>query len=135
MNNIYTFNDPFFVGWERMNKRIEEAFKTNVNTTYPPYNVRKESDDIFVIELAVAGFNKDELSITEQDGTLTIEGNNKESKQDYLHKGIASRKFSRTFSLAEHVYVDDADLKDGILYVKIIREIPEEKKPKQITIK
>ena len=135
MSNIYTFNDPFFVGWERMNKRIEDAFKTNINATYPPYNVIKESDDTFIIELAVAGFSKEDLSITEKDGNLIIDGANKDSKQDYLHRGIASRKFSRTFSLAEHVFVDNADLKDGILSIKIIREVPEEKKPKQITIK
>jgi len=127
------FNDPLFIGFDRMFNRL-----TNTTTTqsgFPPYNVRKVDDDTYVVELAVAGFNKDSIEITEHDGVLSIKGERPEDVEEYVHKGIAGRKFTRTFTLAEYMFVDSADLNDGMLYVVVKRNIPEDKKPKTITIK
>jgi molecular chaperone IbpA len=127
------FNDPFFIGFDGLVNRLTSAH-TNTNG-FPPYNVRKLDEDTFVVELAVAGFNKESLTIEEHEGTLTIKGERPEDEETYLHKGIAGRKFTRTFALSEYMFVDSADLNDGMLNVIVKREIPEEKKPKTIKIK
>ena len=127
------FNDPFFIGFEALANRLTSA---HTNTTgFPPYNVRKEDEDNFVIELAVAGYNKESLSITEHDGTLEVKGERPEDAEEYVHKGIAGRKFTRTFALGEYMEVTSAELKDGMLHVHVVRIIPEDKKPKVIDIK
>lgn len=127
------FNDPFFIGFDKMFNRLTNT--TNQQSGFPPYNVRKIDEDTFVVELAVAGFNKHGIEITEHDGVLTIKGERPEDVEEYVHKGIAGRKFTRTFTLAEYMFVKSADLIDGMLYVVVEREVPEEKKPKTIKIK
>lgn len=129
----YTITDPFGIGWDSMLNRMHNITKTNVGT-FPPYNVRKVNDDKFIIELAVAGYSKSNLTITEQDGVLTVTGELPEASDEYLYKGIASRKFTRTFSLAEHVHTVDSHLVDGMLLISLERDIPEEAKPRQIEI-
>lgn len=126
-------SDPFFIGFDKMFNRLTNT--ANQQSGFPPYNVRKVDEDTFVVELAVAGYNKESLDITEHDGVLTIKGERPEDVEEYIHKGIAGRKFTRTFTLAEYMYVDSADLNDGMLYVVVKRDIPEEKKPKTISIK
>jgi molecular chaperone IbpA len=128
------FNDPFFIGFNRELNRLNNLHKTN-SQSYPPYNVRKQDDDTFIVELAIAGFNKESIKVIEHEGTLKIEGERPEVAEEYIHKGIAGRKFTRTFVLGEYMHVDDADLLDGILYVTVKRDVPEEKKPKTIKIK
>lgn len=137
---VHTFawdllKDPFFIGFNRELQKLNSVHKEAVSQSFPPYNVRKENDDTFILELAVAGYNKNSLSITENDGTLEIKGERPEDAESYLHKGIASRKFTRNFALSEYMYVDSAELKDGMLYVVVKREVPEEKKPKTVKIK
>ena len=127
------FNDPFFIGFDRLTDRLSTAH-SNTNG-FPPYNVRKVDEDTFIVELAVAGYNRESLSVTEHDGTLEIKGERPEDAETYLHKGIAGRKFTRTFALSEYMYVESADLNDGMLYVIVKREIPENKKPKTVKIK
>ena len=104
--------------------------------SYPPYNVREINEDTRVFELAVAGFKKDEVKVTLENRVLSITGE-KEKEEDvkYLHKGIGTRKFSKTVTLWEYWEVESADMNDGILYIVIKREIPEEKKPRTIKIK
>ena len=126
-------NDPFFIGFDRMFDRLTGT--PHQQSGFPPYNVRKIDEDTYVVELAVAGYNKESLDITEHDSTLTIKGERPEDAEEYLHKGIAGRKFTRTFALGEYMYVNSADLVDGMLYVVVKREVPEDKKPKTITIK
>jgi len=126
-------NDPFFIGFDRMINRITNT--TNQQSGFPPYNVRKINEDAFVVELAVAGYNKNSIDVQEHDGSLTIKGEKPEEAEEYLHKGIAGRNFTRTFALGEYMYVDSADLNDGMLYIVVKREVPEEKKPKTIKIK
>ncbi len=126
-------NDPFFIGFDRMFNRLTNT--TTNQSGFPPYNVRKVDEDTFVVELAVAGYNKESIKITEHDGSLIIKGERPEDVEEYLHKGIAGRKFTRSFALGEYMFVNSADLVDGMLYVVLKREVPEEKKPKTITIK
>ena len=142
MNNINStwvgavnsvFNDPFFVGWNSTVSRIDDAFKTNTGT-FPPYNVKKVNDDAFVIELAIAGYDNKSVKVTEHNGTLIVEGEKPEETEEYLYKGISSRKFRRTFSLGEYIVVKSANVSNGILYIDVNREVPEEKKPKTITV-
>jgi len=124
-----------FIGIDRLLDRM--AF--NMNTTsdgYPPYNIIKQTEDSFVIELAVAGLDEDAIDVTEHQGVLTIEANSttdNESTQ-YLHKGISTRRFKRTFTLAEHVYVQSASVKNGILSIVLERDVPEEMKPRSIPV-
>jgi molecular chaperone IbpA len=126
-------NDPFFIGFDRMFDRLTNT--TTNQSGFPPYNVRKVDEDTFVVELAVAGYNKESIKITEHDGSLIIKGERPEDVEEYLHKGIAGRKFTRSFALGEYMFVNSADLVDGMLYVVVKREVPEEKKPKTIQIK
>ena len=126
-------NDPFFIGFDRMFDRLSGT--THQQSGFPPYNVRKIDDDTFVVELAVAGYNKQSLSVIEKDGILEIKGDRPEDTEEYIHKGIAGRKFTITFALSEYMFVESADLNDGMLYVIVKREIPEHKKPKTIKIK
>ena len=110
-----------------------DNFKTV--STYPPYNIRG-NEEKGVIEMALAGFTKDDLDVEVKDNLLTITGKKEKKAQDDIwHKGISERNFSKRFQLHEHVIVDDADLKDGILTVTYHSEVPESEKPKQIKIK
>jgi molecular chaperone IbpA len=116
---------------------IDKFFSTTPATnTYPPYNVVRINDDKIVMEFAVAGFKKDEISITAEKNVLSINAEKPDADdKKYLHKGIAARRFTRSFSLPEYYEVDSAGFEDGILYVYLIRNIPEEKKPKSIRIR
>jgi molecular chaperone IbpA len=104
--------------------------------SYPPYNIVKIDEDNLVMEFAVAGFKKDEISVTTEKNVLTIKSTKDDTDdKEYLHKGIAARKFTRSFTLPEYFEVDGATVDNGILYINLIRNIPEEKKPKVIKVK
>lgn len=130
------FNDPFFIGFNHTLQRLNHVHTANPNN-YPPYNVVKKDEETWVVEMAVAGFSRDQITVTEQDGTLIIEGAKDDNTitTEYLHKGIGTRKFKRTFALGEYAFVKSAELTDGILYVTVEIEIPEEKKPKTIKVR
>lgn len=126
-----------FIGIDRLLDRM--AFNMNgASDGYPPYNVIKEDENTFVIEIAVAGIPKDGISINTHESTLTVEATidrlASEKDKEYLHKGIAGRRFARTFNLAEHVFVESADVENGILSIRLVREVPEELKPRMIPI-
>ena len=113
----------------------------NMDTTrdsgYPPYNIRKDNELQYSIEIALAGFSKDDIEVEVTDGQLVIRSKDNEKDEDsdsFVHKGIARRSFSRSFSLADDVIVKGADLKDGMLIIDLERVIPEEKKPRLIQI-
>lgn len=140
-------NSPLFkvaVGFDRL---FDDMFENPVfqSTGYPPYNVTRISkegvEDTYEITLAVAGFTQEDIEITVENNQLKISGKSTvlaeevDTKVDYLHKGIAERNFVRTFKLAEHVEVEQASLKDGILKVRLQRNVPEAAKPKRIAIK
>lgn len=128
------FNDPFFIGWNRDLARLNNAHKINSHS-YPPYDLVKLDEDTYRLSLAVAGFTKDDITVTVDNGNLIIKGEIVETTDaEVVHKGIASRKFTRSFALGEYMEVTGAELKDGMLHINVDRIVPEEKKPKQITI-
>lgn len=135
-NSLFPTNlwsDPFFIGFNDLWPRLEGVKTINAGT-FPPYNIKQISEDTHVIEMALAGFSKNDIVITEENGNLKIEGGQENTDETYVHQGIAKRKFTRVFALAEYCKVVSADMQDGILSIKIVKEIPEEKKPKVITI-
>jgi len=127
-----------FIGWDDQIKNLEKIGEKIVKNSgnYPPYNVVKEDEDTFLIEFAVAGFSKKDISVEQEKNALIITGLIEEDEEkNYAHKGIATRSFTRAFALAEYVEVKSATFEDGILTVKLVRVLPEEEKPRQITIK
>jgi len=127
------------LGFERLFNDIEKMMDSNISktvSTFPPHNILKLDDNHYIVELAVAGFSKDEIEITVDDGNLIIKGE-KEDKEDegrYLHKGIGTRSFTKTLRIADTVEVKGAEFKDGILKIGLENIIPEHKKPKKIEI-
>ena len=131
----------FAVGFDNV---FDELMRTNAQqanaANYPPYNIVKHDDDHFAIELAVAGFNDGDISVTVEKNMLSIKGEQTQSldelekEVEYLHRGISARSFSRTFTLAEHVEVTGAKSANGILKIELERKVPEEQKPKAIQI-
>ena len=131
----------FAVGFDNV---FDELLRINAQqangSNYPPYNVVKHDDDHFAIELAVAGFNIGDISITVEKNLLTIKGEQTQSldelekEVEYLHRGISARSFARTFTLAEHVEVTGATSENGILKIDLERKVPDEQKPKIIAI-
>ncbi len=138
VNTTYTmdlFNDPFFIGFNRELGRLNTAHKTN-SQTYPPYDLLKLDEDTYRISLAIAGFSKEDINISVDNGTLIIKGEIVEViDAEVVHKGIAGRKFVRSFALGEYMEVTGAEMKDGMLHINVDRIIPEDKKPKTIEIK
>ena len=129
------FNDPFFIGFNRELNRLNTAYKTN-SQSYPPYDLLKLDEDTYRLSLAIAGFTKDDLKISVDNGTLIIKGEIVEiTDAEIVHKGIAGRKFIRSFALGEYMEVTGAELNDGMLHINVDRLVPEEKKPKKIKIK
>lgn len=111
--------------------------RTAQSTNYPPYNIVKQSDDSFAIELAVAGFKDGEITITTERNQLTVKGEQAvdlDNQVEYLHRGISARSFTRTWTLADHVEVAGAKSENGILTISLERKVPEEQKPKSIAI-
>ena len=140
MTKMQTFDlTPFHrtaVGLDRVLDRMVSNFESNITPNYPPFNIVRYDDDNYQIELAVAGFGKDDISIAVKEGMLTVEGNKTTTDtREYLHQGIGYRKFTRSFILADYVEVEDAEMADGILQIKCKRHIPESMKPKLIEIK
>jgi molecular chaperone IbpA len=125
-----------FLGFEHLFdelERIHGAGRSQDN--YPPHNVVKVDDERFNIEMAVAGFSMDDLDVTVKDGILVVKGNPLDSiEREYIHKGISSRKFEKSFRISEFVVIDGADLKDGMLVVNARVEVPEERRPRKIEI-
>ena len=129
--------DKFFVGFDdqfnRLAKMHDDLTKNIPN--YPPYNIRKTSDSTYVIEIAVAGFNKSEIEIEFKDDKLFVKGTTTEdNSNDYLFKGIAARNFTRTFALNDQVEIQGAEMINGMLKIALERIIPDHKKPKKIEI-
>lgn len=128
----------FAVGFDNMFEELMRVSAQQSQQNYPPYNVVKHTEDKFVIELAVAGFREGDITVTVEKNLLTIEGDRFETETDttveYLHRGISSRGFTRTFTLADHVEVVNASSTDGILSITLERKVPEELQPKKIAI-
>ena len=134
-DDVFGKSFPFAIGFDRTLQLLNRAEHLHDNTNYPPYNIVKHDAENFSIELAVAGFDKKEVSITKEKEVLIIEGSQEEvEEQEFVHKGLASRSFRRSFTLADDIIVKGADMKNGILSVDLERVIPEEDKPQEIKI-
>ena len=124
------------VGFDRMTSLLDAAQKSAAADSYPPYNIEKTGEDAYRITLAVAGFGAQDIDMEVRDGQLVVigKGDSEGDDTNYLHRGIARRAFERRFQLADHVEVKGADLRDGLLVVDLVREIPEAMKPRRIEI-
>ena len=122
-----------FVGFDHLMNELDHVAR-HANDHYPPHNIIRTGENDYLIELAVAGFRRDELEIEVKDRTLRVMGEHKSQGRDYIHRGISTKKFQRTFRLSEYVQVSGADLVDGVLAVELKVVIPEEMRPRKIEI-
>lgn len=140
-NNTLTLT-PLFrrsVGFDRFNDLFESAFRgDDGGLSYPPYNIERMNENAYRITMAVAGFSEEDITVTLHGNELKVSGHmsqeTKEEEAEYLHRGIASRAFERSFSLADHMQVGAAELKDGLLRIQLKREIPESAQPRVIAV-
>jgi molecular chaperone IbpA len=137
MRNAFDFT-PYrrsTVGFDRLFDLLENGAAWQGSDNYPPFDLERTGDDSYRITLAVAGFAPEEIDVTAQQNLLIVTGRKQaEEEGRYIHRGIATRAFERRFGLADFVEVRSAELKDGILSVEIVREIPEAMKPRKIAI-
>ena len=128
---------PYAVGFDRVFDTLNRYVDNNVNSTgFPPYNIRKEGEYNYVIEMALAGFGKKDIEVEVADGTLSVRSVKENSDDDSaVYRGISYRKFERKFTLADDLVVNDAKLDNGMLNIDIERIVPEEKKPRLISVK
>jgi len=131
---------PYAVGFDRIFDNLSRYAGDNITSTgFPPYNIRKEGDYNYVIELALAGFGKKDIEVEVADGTLSVrsikENGEDDSKEIPVYRGISYRRFERKFTMADDIVVNDAKLENGMLTVELERVVPEEKKPRLISVK
>jgi molecular chaperone IbpA len=126
------------VGFDRLFDMLENSSVGQAQENYPPFDLIRLGENDYRIELAIAGFKPEELDITAQQNVLIVSGRKKdesdEKESSYIYRGIATRSFERRFALADHIKVKGADMKDGLLSIELVREIPEAMKPKKINI-
>ena len=128
---------PHFVGFDSLFDRLNEHYQLHTPTNFPPYNIRKLEENKWQVEVALAGYDRKDIVVKTIEGNLvveTAENENTTEDPELVHRGISQRKFSRTWSMADDAVVNEAKMVDGMLYVKIERVVPEEKKPKLIKI-
>ena len=128
----------YAVGFDRVFDRLNDYASKNQSTsnTFPPYNIRKDGDFNFEIEMALAGFGKKDIEVEVADGVLTVRSvKDNEESDDVIHRGISYRKFVRKFTMADDIVVNSAKLQNGLLHISLERIVPEEKKPRLIDIK
>lgn len=141
MTRITNLDFPSFhrstIGFDKMFEELNRSFANSQSNGYPPYNIVQHNENEFSISLAVAGFSMEDITVTKDKNTLSIEGKSPktaEEEKNYLHKGVAARSFNREFTLADYVEVDKAELKLGMLNITLKREVPKELQPKKISI-
>lgn len=125
------------VGFDRFNDLFEFASRNEAGSTYPPYNVEKHGEDDYRIVIAAAGLQDDDLELQVERGVLTVSGGRRSKdaeKVTFLHQGIAQRAFKLSFRLADHIEVTGASLKNGLLNIDLLRQVPEQAKPRRIEI-
>ena len=128
---------PYAVGFDRMFDNLSRYVDNNATSTgFPPYNIRKEGDYNYVIEMALAGFGKKDIEVEVADGTLSVRSVKENSEDDSkVYRGISSRRFERKFTMADDIVVNSAKLENGMLSLELERIVPEEKKPRLISVK
>ena len=141
MQNLNTLDtnkfQPFSVGFDSMLDRLFDM-DLESSSAYPPYNISKANDNNYIIEMALAGFSKSDIEIELSEGELTIKSKKKDNSEkdvNFIHQGISQRSFIRKLTLSDEILVKNAEMKDGMLIIKLEKFIPESKKPKLISIK
>lgn len=139
VTKTFSFPQSHFIGFDHIWTEIERLSAVADNKTYPPHNVVKRDETHFTVELALAGYKREDLTVETREGLLIIIGDARNSLStdetvEYLHRGISAKKFTRTFRLSEHVVVQGADFVDGLLVIDLKIVIPEEKRPREIQI-
>ncbi len=142
-NALSLFNDnfnkltPYAVGYDRIFDHLSRYVDNNTTSTgFPPYNIRKEGDYNYTIEMALAGFGKKDIEVEVTEGTLSVRSVKENAEDDStVYRGISYRKFDRKFTVADDVVVNGASLENGMLTIDLERVVPEEKKPRLITVK
>jgi len=127
------------VGFDRLFDMLsDDTFRVASEQNYPPYNIERTGEDAYEITLALAGFTPDDITVTAEQNVLTVEGRKTDksdkTERQYLHQGISGRAFRRQFNLADYVKVSEAAFENGLLQIKLVREIPEAMKPRRIEI-
>jgi molecular chaperone IbpA len=139
MNNLTKLDalSRALIGFDTMFDQMERRYANSVNNNYPPHNILRLDDNVYAIQIAVTGFEKTEISVTIENNVLIVKGESVTTDyptEQYLHRGLATRDFVKEFPLAEHIEVSGATIKNGMLTVNLIRNIPESAKPKVIDI-
>ena len=141
MTRITNLDFPSFhrstIGFDKMFEELNRSFANSQSNGYPPYNIVQHNENEFSISLAVAGFSMEDITVTKDKNTLSIEGKSPKTadeEKNYLHRGVAARSFNREFTLADYVEVDKAELKLGMLNILVKRDVPEELQPRKISI-
>lgn len=141
MNQLTRFDtaalNRALVGFDRIFDNFESRFANQINQNYPPYNIEKVAENLYDVVIAVAGFEKNEITVEVDQDQLVIRGEkpaNQEPGPEYLHRGLAFRDFERRFTLAEHMEIVKAEIKNGLLTVQIEREVPEALLPRKIEV-
>lgn len=124
------------VGFDRVFQLLDTVSNESAGSGYPPYNIEKSGENGYRITLAVAGFTDKDIEVVQQENALRVAGKiaDRDANGSYLHRGIATRAFDRRFELADHVRVTGAALENGLLHIDLVREVPEEKKPRVVPI-
>jgi len=124
------------VGFDRLFDMLDQTARLEAAPNWPPYNVEKIADDQYRITMAVAGFGPDDIEIVQKENTLTVTGQKHPEQENaqFLHRGIATRNFKQNFNLADYVKVTGAGIENGLLTINLVREVPEEMKPRRIEI-
>ena len=135
VSKAFTFPRSHFIGFDHVWNEIERLSEMSDNKLYPPHNVVKHDDETFSVELALAGYSAENIDVEVREGILVVSAEI-ETKDDreYIHRGISQKKFRRSFRLSEHVVVYGADFKDGLLVIDLKVVLPEEKRPRKISI-
>ncbi|NMH58826.1 Hsp20 family protein [Alteromonas ponticola] len=127
-----------FIGFDRLASALDTSSASSAQETYPPYNIESLDENRYRVTMALAGYSKDDITLTIEDTTLTVaaklEPSSDDKKRRFLHRGIEQRNFERKFQLGEHIEIREAEFENGLLHIDMERVIPEEKKPKQIAI-
>jgi molecular chaperone IbpA len=142
MNQLVRFDtnslNRALLGFDELFNNIENRFANQVNNNYPPYNILKHDENSYELEIAVTGFAKDEVTVEIDQNQLVVKGERKREESDetqYLHKGLANRDFTRSWTLAEHMEVGEGSIKNGVLTIALKRVVPEALKPRVLKIK
>lgn len=125
------------IGFDTLFDQMERRFANSISNNYPPHNILKTGENLYEIQLAVTGFEKSEITVTVENNVLIVKGESMTTDhppEQYLHRGLATRDFVKEFPLAEHIDVTGAETKNGMLTIKLVRNIPESAKPKVIDI-